>query len=78
MSLEKELETFAKALPGSLSEQGKYILIQGESVAGIFDTYQDALKIGYESFGLTPFLVKQILAVEQVHCFSRDLAPCRT
>ena len=76
MALEKELETYSSALPSLLSEQGKYVLIHGDKAVGTFDTYQDALKIGYESFGLTPFLVKRIQAVEQAHSFTRDLRPC--
>jgi hypothetical protein len=78
MALEKEVETYTKSLPQLLADQGKYVLIHGEKVVGIYDTYQDALKIGYESFGLAPFLVKRIQAVEQVHSFTRDVRPCPT
>ena len=38
--------------------EGKFALIQGDTVAGIWDTYEDAIKEGYQQFGLTkPFLV---------------------
>ena len=43
--------------------EGKFVLIHGEDIAGIWDTYQDALAAGYKQFGLEPFLVKQVLGV---------------
>jgi len=30
-----------------LANEGKFVLIHGEEIAGVFDTYHDALKIGY-------------------------------
>ena len=50
--------------------QGKYIAIQGDRVAGIWDTYGDCLKAAYAEFGLTPFLIQQILEIEPVHFFT--------
>ena len=76
MALEKEQATYQREFKTLLESAGKFVLIQEDSVAGIFDTYADALKIGYEKFQLTPFLVKRIQAVEQVHSFTRDLKPC--
>jgi len=58
--LEKELRTYQRELSHLLSEQGKYVLIQDNKVAGTWQTYEDALTVGYERFGLTPFLVKRI------------------
>jgi len=78
MPLEKEQATYARELPKLLVSAGKYVVIHGDAVAGVYDTYQDALQVGYEKFGLDPFLVKQIEATERVHCFTRDLGPCRT
>lgn len=79
MALEKELETFKRELPNLLAEEGKFVVISGDQVAGIYVSYEDALKVAYEKCGLTPFLVKKIQAVEQVQYFSRDLAfSCRT
>jgi hypothetical protein len=56
------------------SHEGKFVLIHGEEIAGIWDTYQDALAAGYKQFGLQPFFVKQILAIERVQFFTRDLS----
>jgi hypothetical protein len=77
MALEKELETYKRELPTlAASSAGKFVLIQDSQVMGVFDTYADALKEGYEKFGLTPFLVKQINALEKVHYFTRDIGVC--
>lgn len=75
MALEKELETYRARLPQLHEEQGKFALIQGETLAGIYGTYEDALKAGYEKFALEPFLVKQIQVVEQVQFISRLVVP---
>ena len=77
MALEKELETYKTKLSELKAHEGKYVLIQGENVADMFTSYDDALKEGYKRFGLTPFLVKQILAVEPVFYFTRPIAAVR-
>ena len=78
MALEKEQETYHRELPKLLSSAGKFVVIHDQEIAGIYDTYLDALKIGYERYGLGPFLVKQIAAVEPRHQFTRDITTCRT
>lgn len=75
MVLEKELETYKSRLPELKAHEGKYVLIQGAQVVDFFSSYDDALKEGYKRFGTTPFLVKQILAVEPVYHFTRPLTP---
>lgn len=67
MALEKELQTYQDNLQNLLSNEGKFALIHGSDVVGTFDTFPDALNAGYKLFGLDPFLVKQIQAVEQAH-----------
>ncbi len=79
MALEKELETFHRELPGLLDQEGKFVVICGDQIVGIYVSYEDALKVGYEKCGLKQFLVKKIQAVEQAQYFSRDLDfPCHT
>ncbi len=78
MTRTKEIETYERELPDLLGDDGRFALIQGEAVAGIYDTYEDALRVGYEKFGLNPFLVKQIQPAEQVQSFTRAVEPCRT
>ena len=79
MALENELETFKRELPNLLAQEGKFVVICGDQVVGIYVSYEDALKVGYEKCGLKSFLVKKIQAVEQVQYFSRGLDfSCRT
>jgi hypothetical protein len=59
-NLERELATYAAKLPELSAQQGKFVLVQGADVVGTFDTYGDALSIGYERFRLERFLIKQV------------------
>ncbi len=73
MALEQELETYHKLLHAELAGQdGRYALIAGESLLGVYDSYNDALTAGYKERKLEPFLVKKVAAVETVAYFSRD------
>ena len=75
--LKTELETYEKMRAELVSEsQGKYVLIHGEDIAGVWDTYEDALRAGYNRFQLDPFLVKRISGTETVQFFTRDIVPC--
>jgi len=79
MALEKELETFRSKLQELTAEhEGKFVLIHGHEVVDAFNSYEDALKAGYSEFGLEPFLVKQIHAIEQAQFISRFVDPCAT
>ncbi|HVW54586.1 MAG TPA: hypothetical protein VHC00_02780 [Rhizobiaceae bacterium] len=69
---EKEIETYNKKLPELLNEVGRFILIKGDEVVSTYDTYNDAVKAGYERFKLEPFFVKQIAPTEKIHFFTRD------
>jgi hypothetical protein len=73
MALEKELETYHRELPGLLAQEGRFAVIHASDLLGVFGSYEEALKLGYDQCGLNPFLVKKIQAVEQVQYFSRDL-----
>jgi hypothetical protein len=73
MALERELATYQKELPNLLVHEGKYVLIHGDSVVDVYSSYEDAVKSGYEKFGLELFLVKKVQAVEQVQYFTRNI-----
>lgn len=62
-----ELATFQSELSRLLveGEEGRWALIRGPQVAGIWDTFADAVQAGDERFGLTPFLVQRILVEER-------------
>jgi hypothetical protein len=77
--LELELTTYKKLLPALLADEGKFALIVGEELVGVFGTYEDALSLGYQKAQLKPFLVKKISGAETVAYFSRDIrSPCLT
>jgi len=72
--LKKELEVYEgqKAeLVGKSKE--KFVLIKGDKVIDTFDTKIDAIRHGYEKFGNTPFLVKQIVELETPQNFTSNL-----
>ena len=76
-TLDTELKTYQRLLPSLLSEQGRFALIACDQLLGTYAAYEDALQCGYEKRGLEPFMVKKILADEQILYFTRDLgAPC--
>jgi hypothetical protein len=74
MNLEREIQTFEREKTKLLANQGKYVVISGDEIAGVYVAYEDALRSGYQKFGLKPFLVRKIQAVEQAEHFTRDLA----
>jgi hypothetical protein len=77
--LKTEIETYNREKDRLVAESaGKFALVHGNDVVGVWDTYEDALKEGYERFLLEPFLVKQIRGIEQVQFFTRDLILCQS
>lgn len=72
--LSKEIETYKKNKQMLLKESsGKFVLIKGDKIINIFDTSNDAIKVGIDKFGNTPFLVKQILEIEPTQNFTSNL-----
>jgi hypothetical protein len=65
MPLEKELEAFKKNLPEwSQTHGGKFVLVVGEELVGVYDDPETAYEIGIERFGNIPMLIKQVLPDE--------------
>jgi hypothetical protein len=75
MALERELQIYKERLADLRANEGKYALVHGDELV-VFDTYEDALRIGYEKYGLDPFMVKRIESVEAVHFITRDITLC--
>lgn len=77
MALEHELQVYRAHLIDMLGvndvNEGKYTVIKGDEVAGIWPNREEALAAAYARFGLGPFLVKKIERNETVLHFSRDL-----
>ena len=77
MDFQKELETYRKALPNWVEEEGRWTLILGDEIAGVFDTFAEAVDHGYEKYGLAPFMVKPIHQVEPVYFMSNVITRVR-
>jgi hypothetical protein len=73
--LTTELQTYMARKESLLGKEGKFVLIHGADISEPWDTYEDALKAGYDKYGLQPFLVKQIEGTERVQFFTRDICP---
>lgn len=60
--LERELLTYFRELPRLLQAgaAGRHALIRGEEIVGIWDTWNEAIQIGRERYGMEPVCVKQI------------------
>jgi len=71
--LQAERETYLQHLPMLLPQEGKYALVIGHDLVGVFPDYETALAAGYEKAGLgRPFLVERISRIEPVVYLSRD------
>jgi hypothetical protein len=77
VGLEHELEVYRLHLIDMLGvndlNEGKYTVIKGDEIAGVWPTREEALAEAYQRFRLGPFLVKKIERNETVLHFSRDL-----
>jgi hypothetical protein len=76
MALERELETYRLKLPELLAHKGKFVVIHGEEVVGVFDGFEDALRRGYERFHDESFLVREIRETEKILFSARSVRPC--
>jgi hypothetical protein len=65
MALEKELATYNREKDWLLArDEDRHALIKDDKVVATWDTYRDALLAGHKLFGLDPFLIKRIEALE--------------
>ena len=72
--LDRELETFELHREELLgSAEGKFVLIHGSEIAGIFESKPDAIAQGYQKYGNAPFLVRQVLKIETPQNFVSNL-----
>ena len=63
--LQEELDFFERQRLELLErEPGKYVLIKGSEVIGIFDTEIEAARTGYRQIGNEPFLIKHIVEAD--------------
>ena len=63
--LETELRFFNEERSRLMHDApGKYALVKGDSLIGIFDSETAAIRHGYETLGNVPFLVKKVTEVD--------------
>jgi len=63
--LDAELKTYEQHRDRLLARaEGKFALIHGDQVVGVFESEMDAISQGYRQFGNVPFLVKQVVKIE--------------
>ncbi len=59
--LEVEISVYEKSKEELLKQdEGKYVVIKGESILDVYDDEPRAIQAGYEEYGNVPFLVKRI------------------
>ena len=71
MMADSQLETELAYFEAHRSEwlqhhEGKFALIRGENLAGVFDSWENAYESGVRKWGNVAFLVKQILPRDPV------------
>ena len=72
--LEKELSVYEEKKSELLKyAKGKFVLIKNSEVIGTYDTQNDAIKVGIDKFGNSPFLVKKVEEFEQPQNFTSNL-----
>jgi hypothetical protein len=65
-ALDAELRTYETHKDELLQRcEKKYVLIHGDTIAGVYDTKLDAVAAGHQQFGTGPFLVKKVERVEK-------------
>ena len=63
--LDQEMKTYETHKENLLAKsKGKFVLIKGDKILGIFENQVDAVNQGYKDLGVVPFLVKEIQEVE--------------
>ena len=61
--LQPELDFFERIRSELFARSaGKYALVKGAALLGVYDTELEAVRVGYQQTGNEPFLVKQIVA----------------
>ncbi|MDO8524496.1 MAG: hypothetical protein Q7R99_02610 [bacterium] len=77
MPLEQEIKTYNELKNKLLKEsRGKFVLIKGSEMIGVYENKDTALSGGYKKFGNQEFLVKEVLDFDAVNFFTRQIIPC--
>ena len=71
------LEFAPERQPKFVRHEGKFVLIKGRSIQGVYGTWDAARVEGLRQYAQQPFFVKQILAEEPVLRVRGYNLPCR-
>ena len=72
--LDTELATWAEHRDRLLCEaEGRWVLIHGSEVVGVYDGQMEAIAEGRRRFGMVPILVREIVQVEERATFSANI-----
>jgi len=67
MAFEVEIERYNELLPELLQDNnGKFVVIKGRELLGVFDSNDDAYEAGLNQYGLTGFLLRPVREKQQV------------
>jgi hypothetical protein len=77
--LYREWQTYKRELPRLLAEgaEGKFALIKGDEIIGIFGDEREAERIGRERYLMQPFMAQPIREWEPFH-FNYSMRICPT
>ena len=75
----QEWETYRREVSRLLAEgdEGRFVLIKGDQIIGLFDTCEEARAAGAGRFLLQPYLIQQVRSREPLHHRVR-YGPCPT
>jgi hypothetical protein len=79
-SIAQEWDVYRREVGRLLAEghEGKFVLIKGDEIVGIYPTHEEAERAGYERFVVVPFLVQQILTEQPLGRVSPYCLRCQT
>ncbi len=73
-TLSEETEVYEKNKSNLLRDHsGKFVLIKDKEIIEVYESQNDAIKVGIDKFGNSPFLVKKIEEIEPSQNFTSNL-----
>jgi len=76
--IRQEWNTYRREAPRLIREglEGRFALINGDTIAGIFDSFEEGLRTGRQKFLMQPFLVQPIREREPLLTIRGHALPC--
>lgn len=75
--IKREINTYRRELPRLLAEghEGRFVLIKGDEIVSVWDTFDDAIQAGCERFGLETFIAQPIDTRDLTRVLPKELDP---